>query len=278
VAVSGPECAAFLDRYAAGRTIKAYCYVPRRKGYANPISVFINIEAITRYLERHVARQGAKTTPNQCDHLAWVYDIGENSDCSVDAAISDNVRDLVALFRRLPTAKASFATKFVNPQLLDYEPQGRTRVRLSLMPSALATKVDLRTSRVAERIAFIDPLVEAGYEVHVNFSPVIVHDGWLDRWRELLDELDSGIGPAAKAQLKAEVIFLTHNEGLHEVNLGWHPTGEELLWRPDIQEPKRSQTGGFNVRYRSGLKRTMLREFLALVDERLPYCQVRYAF
>jgi hypothetical protein len=32
------------------------------------------------------------------------------------------------------------------------------------------------------------------------------------------------------------------------------------------------------VRYRSGLKRTMEREFLGLVDERLPYCGVRYAF
>ncbi|HVF32071.1 MAG TPA: spore photoproduct lyase family protein [Acidimicrobiales bacterium] len=256
----------------------SYCYVPRRKGYANPITVFVNIEAILRYLERHVGRQGVKARPNQCDPLAWVYDIGENSDCSVDAAISDNVQDLVGLFRRLPTAKASFATKLVNSALLDYDPQGRTRVRLSLMPEETATKVDLRTSRIAERIAFIDPLVEAGYEVHVNFSPVIVHDGWLDRWRTLLDQLDDGISPQARAQLKAEVIFLTHNAGLHDVNLGWHPTGEELLWRPDIQEPKRSQTGGSNVRYRSGLKRTMVRDLLALMEDRIPYCEVRYAF
>ncbi|HEX2574981.1 MAG TPA: spore photoproduct lyase family protein [Aquihabitans sp.] len=256
----------------------SYCYVPRRKGYANPITVFANIEAITRYVERHVGRQGVKAEPNQCDPTAWVYDIGENSDCSVDAAISDNVRDLVALFRRLPTAKASFATKFVNPDLLDYDPAGRTRVRLSLMPAATATKVDLRTSRMADRIAFIDPLVEAGYEVHVNLSPVIVHDGWLDRWRELLQQLDDGIGAAAKAQLKAEVIFLTHNEALHEVNLGWHPTGEQLLWRPDLQESKRSQTGGTNVRYRSGSKGRYNRELLALLGRHLPYCEVRYAF
>jgi DNA repair photolyase len=166
----------------------------------------------------------------------------------------------------------------VNPALLDYDPAGRTRVRLSLMPAETATKVDLRTSRMAERIAFIDPLVAAGYEVHVNLSPVIVHDGWLERWQELFEQLDDGIGPAAKAQLKAEVIFLTHNEALHEVNLGWHPTGESLLWRPDIQETKRSQTGGTNVRYRSGLKGRMVRDFVALLSERLPWCEVRYAF
>ncbi len=256
----------------------SYCYVPRRKGYANPITVFANIDAITRYLERHVGRQGPKLQPNQCDPDAWVYDIGENSDCSVDAAISDNVRDLVSLFRRLPAAKASFATKFVNPVLLDYDPAGRTRVRLSLMPAATATKVDLRTSRMADRIAFIDPLVEAGYEVHVNFSPVIVHDGWLDRWRELLRQLGDGIGDAAKAQLKAEVIFLTHNEALHEVNMGWHPTGEQLLWRPDLQQPKRSQSGGVNVRYRTGTKGRFVRELTTLMAEETPWCEVRYAF
>ena len=111
-----------------------YCYVPRRNGYANPVTVFVNIERILGYLERHAARQGPKTVPNQCDPVDWVYDIGENSDCSVDALVSDNVADLVATFRDLPTAKASFATKFVNRELLDWDPQGRTRVRFSLMP------------------------------------------------------------------------------------------------------------------------------------------------
>ncbi len=152
----------------------AYCYVPRRKGYANPVTVFANIEQITRYLGRHVGRQGTKQVPDQVDPLAWVYDIGENSDCSVDARLSDNVRDLVDLFRGLPTAKASFATKHVNRDLLDWDPQGRTRIRFSLMPAADSRLLDLRTSPIAERLAAIDDFVAAGYEVHVNLSPVVV--------------------------------------------------------------------------------------------------------
>jgi spore photoproduct lyase len=256
----------------------AYCYVPRRKGFANPITTFVNIEQILRATERHVGRQGTKTTPSQCDPAAWVYDIGENGDCSVDAAISDNVRDYVALFRRLPTAKASFATKEVNRALLDYDPQGRTRVRFSLMPEDVSRRLDVRTAPIAARIAAIDDFVEAGYEVHVNFSPVVVHDGWLERWRELLEALDGGIGPAARAQLKCEVIFLTHNAALHEVNLGWHPKAEELLWRPELQEAKVSQTGGRNLRYRRGVKSGYVNAFGELVRERLPYCAIRYAF
>ncbi|HEX8102021.1 MAG TPA: spore photoproduct lyase family protein [Solirubrobacteraceae bacterium] len=256
----------------------AYCYVPRRKGYANPITAFANIDQILRATERHAGRQGVKPAPNQCDPEAWVYDIGENSDCSVDAAISGNVADMVALFRRLPTAKASFATKHVNRDLLGYDPQGRTRIRFSLMPHADAKLLDVRTTPVAERIAAIDDFVAAGYEVHVNFSPVVVRDGWLEDWDELLGQLADGIGPAARAQLAAEVIFLTHNDRLHEVNLQWHPRAEAVLWRPELQETKRSQTGGVNVRYRHGTKGGYVRELRALIAERLPFCRVRYAF
>ena len=255
----------------------AYCYVPRRKGYANPITVFANIDQIVGYLGRHVRRQPPKE-PNQVDPAAWVYDIGESSDCSVDARVSDNVRDLVGLFRELPTAKASFATKHVNRDLLDYDPAGRTRIRFSLMPDRVARLLDIRTDRIADRIAAIDDFVAAGYEVHVNFSPVVTYPGWLEEWAELLSTLDDGIGPAAKAQLAAEVIFLTHNEALHQVNLGWHPKAEEVLWQPDVQEPKRSGTGGDNVRYRAPYKKVWVGRLTDLIAARLPYCRIRYAF
>jgi spore photoproduct lyase len=256
----------------------AYCYVPRHKGYSNPITVFANIDRITQYIRRHATRQGIKPEPNECDPTAWVYDIGENSDCSLDARISDNVRDLVELFGALPNAKASFATKHVNRDLLDWDPRGRTRIRFSLMPACDAKLLDIRTSPVDERIAAIDDFVAAGYEVHVNFSPVVVRDGWLADWSALLDELDAGLGPAAKAQLAAEVIFLTHNRELHQVNLGWHPKAEELIWRPELQQAKRSQNGSWNVRYRTGEKGRYVAALLDLIAARTPYCRVRYAF
>jgi len=256
----------------------AYCYVPRRKGYANPITVFTNIEQITGYLRRHVARQGEKPEPNEADPVSWVYDIGENSDCSVDALVSDNVADLVGTFRGLPTAKASFATKHVNSRLLDLDPQGRTRVRFSLMPEVDAKLLDLRTSPVGERIAAVDDFVAAGYEVHLNLSPVVLRAGWEADWAALLDRLDDELGHAAKAQAAAEVIMLTHNEGLHEVNLGWHPRAEELLWRPDLQQPKVSQNGQLNVRYRNDVKRAGVVRLQQLVTEHAPWLRIRYAF
>lgn len=256
----------------------AYCYVPRRKGYANPISLFVNVEQVCAAIERHAIRQGPLLAPDTVDAALWVYDLGENGDLSVDAMLSDNVRDLVALFRHIPNAKGSFATKAVNRDLLTYDPQGKTRIRFSLMPERVARVVDVRTAPMDERIAAIDDFVAAGYEVHVNFSPVILYEGWEADWTRLFAQIDDTIGPAARAQLKAEIILLTHNADLHAVNLGWHPKAEDWLWRPDIQEQKMSQGGGANLRYRTGWKGRWLARFKALLAERMPYCEIRYAF
>jgi spore photoproduct lyase family protein len=256
----------------------AYCYVPRRKGFANPISTFVNIEQIQRAIERHAQSQGRKVEPNSVDSEYWIYEIGENSDCSVDALLCNNVRDLVEQFRALPHAKATWATKFVNRDLLRLDPQGRTRLRFSLMPPEIARVVDVRTSPMAERIAAINDFVDAGYEMHLNFSPVILHDGWRRNYVELFQNLNDVLSARTKAQLACEIIFLTHNAALHEVNLGWHPKAEELLWTPENQEAKQSQMGGENVRYRSGFKGQHVREFRELLTRHMPYCTVRYAF
>ncbi len=256
----------------------AYCYVPRRKGYANPITVFTNIDKIIGYLSRHIARQGPKTEPNQCDPTAWVYDIGENSDCSVDALVSDNVADLITAFRDQPGAKASFATKYVNRDLLELDPRGRTRIRFSLMPEADSRLLDIRTSPIVDRIAAIDDFVAAGYEVQLNFSPVVLREGWLADWAELLRQVSDGTGEAFKAQAAVEVILMTHNQQLHEVNLGWHPKAEDVLWRPELQQAKRSLSGGWNVRYRNNIKADGVAQLRELIAAEAPWLRIRYAF
>lgn len=266
------------ESYVANSIVTHNCYVPRRKGFANPITTFVNIERITTYLARHAAKQNFKETPNEVDPTFWVYELGTNSDCSADALISDNIRDLIALFRKTPNAKATFATKFVNRDLLEYDPQLKTRIRFSLLPHDIARLVDVRTSPVSERIEAINDFHQAGYEVNINFGPVIIHDGWLENYARLFDEINDTLTPEAKREMYCEVIFLAHNEALHDINMNWHPKGEELLWRPEIQEQKISETGGVNVRYKIGLKRRMVADFVALLEEKMPWCKVRYAF
>ena len=291
----------------------AYCYVARRKGYANPITTFVNIEKILAHIKRKAQKLGPKSLTQECADLIstkacpvdiegltqtcpkyWTFDIGENSDVSVDAMISDNVKDTIALFRSLPYAKASFATKFVNYDMLNYDPQGHTRIRFSLMPSEVSRVVDVRTSPILARISAINSFVEAGYEVHINISPVIIYNGWQEDYAELFTEIDDRLTSKAKKQLAAEVIMLTHNENLHEINMQWHPKAEQMyLWRhwddegdksynrfdhEVIQQRKLSQNGMVNLRYKNNIKQKAISELQQLFEKHLPYCKIRYAF
>lgn len=256
----------------------SYCYVPRRKGYANPISLFVNIDQIRNYLRKHATKLGFKSASDQIDPTYWVYEMGENGDCSVDASICNNVKDLIDLFRELPNAKATFATKFVNKELLNYDPQRKTRIRFSLMPQSISKIIDVRTSVMSDRINAINDFVEAGYEVHVNFSPVVYYEKWEQDYRLLFEELNDSLKDTSKKQLKSEVIFLTHNTQLHEINMEWHPKGEELIWNPEIQEAKFSQTGGKNLRYKRGFKSQLVKGFSELHEIILPYSDIRYIF
>ena len=260
----------------------AYCYVPRRKGYANPITLYVNSERMVRYLQGHARRQGRKPQPDQVDAHAWVYDVGENGDCSLDARLCGSTRDLALVFRDRPPgdppAKTSFATKHVNRELLTWDPRGSARVRFSLMPQEQSRLLDVRTTPVAERLAVLDEFVDAGWEVHVNLSPVVVREGWLEEWRGLLRDLDDATSARTKEQCAAEVILLTHNEGLHQVNLGWHPRAEDVLWTPEVQERKRSEYGQDNVRYRARWKQIWVQRFRDLVAAETPWLRIRYAF
>ena len=211
-----------------------YCYVPRRKGYANPISVVRQHRATSSATSTATRRgQGTKAEPNQVDPRDWVYDIGENGDCSVDAADLGQRRATSSpSSAALPDAKASFATKYVNRDLLGLRPPGQHP--RPVQPDAAGRRPGGRRPHlpIGERIAAIDDFVAAGYEVHLNFSPVIVLRGVArGLGRAASSRSTTRSRQAAKRQLAAEVIFLTHNDRLHEVNLGWHPRAEELLWR-----------------------------------------------
>lgn len=291
----------------------SYCYVARRKGYANPITTFVNIDNIIGHIKRKCEKLGKKTCDSvgvskvsnkacpsspeqleQTDPKLWTFDIGENSDISIDAEISDNVYELIQFFSKLGNAKACFATKFVNPNMLMYEPRKRTRIRFSLMPSNVSRVVDVRTSPIYDRIQAINDFVEAGYEVHINLSPVILYKDWEDDYADLLTEIDDTLDQRAKDQLAAEVIFLTHNEKLHELNMQWHPKAEEqFLWRhweseedktynrfghKVIQQKKLSQNGMVNLRYKNQYKQEGIETLKNLIDKYTPYCRVRYAF
>lgn len=254
-----------------------YCFVSRRKASNNPMAVFVNTDDVIAAVDKHSLSLGPKSTPNQCDPVYWTYDIGNNNDVSLDLMVSDIPLELLEGIKNTKYAKASFATKTVNLEpLLRFDPKDRVRVRYSLMPEPISKVVDIRTSPIVERIHAINTLVDAGYEVHVNFSPVILYEGWQKDWAELFAQIDSILTDRAKAQLKCEIIMLTHSKDLHEKNLHWNPKGEQYLWQPDIQQTKDNKPDV--ICYKYGFKGRMVDILKRGIAKYIPYCEVRYAF
>ena len=174
---------------------------------------------------------------------------------------------------------ASFATKYVNEDLLKFNPQGKVRIRFSLMPEELRLKLEPNTSYIYHRLSAVRKFQDAGYDVHLNFSPVVVFSGWLEYYRMLFVEIDAFATLCDwKNTVKAEVIFLTHNIDKHVYNITHDIPGENLLWRPEIQEKKTSQYGGVNLRYKHTLKAHYIEEFKKLHQEIIPYIPIRYIF
>lgn len=257
----------------------AYCYVDRHK-VVNPVTLFTNTEEILQAVDQHSRKQPWPKAPNQTHRQWYTYDMGCNADISADAHLSDHVEQTVDFFRQHPRTMGTFATKFVNEDLLKLRPEGKMRVRFSLMPPAISKLTEVRTDSVEQRIAAINRFWQAGYQVHLNFSPVIVYGGkqWREDYRQLFARLNQELLPEVKRQAACEVIFLTHHAGQHQANLCINPKAEGLLWQPALQETKTSSYGGVNLRYKLRYKKEMVRIFSEMLASDLPWCPVRYIF
>jgi len=250
----------------------SYCYMKRHKPLG--LTVATNTGDILTELNNH-AYFTPVNKPNQTHAKYTTYDISCNEDFALHAKYHEWEK-VFSFFRDHPVAMGSFATKYVNKHLLEYDPKGKIRIRFSLMPQKMADIHEPNTSKIIDRIKAINDFIDAGYDVHINYSPVIVYDGWLQDYAELFDLVNEHVN--WKEQVLAEVIFLTHNVNKHIVNLKESPQVEDTLWSPDIQEPKISQYGGENIRYKHDLKREFIEEFKELHESKIPWNTIRYIF
>ena len=253
-----------------------YCYMKRHK--STDLSIARNTEDILTAIDHHAWFADAEK-PNQTHDKYITYDISCNEDFALHAKYHEWEK-IFDFFKAHPRAMGSFATKYVNEDLLKYNPDYKIRIRFSLMPDKLSRILEPNTSTIQKRLDAVLRFQTAGYEVHLNFSPVIVYDGWLEDYKELFKQVEATFRRDLwhPQMTKAEVIFLTHNEGKHLENLEYQLPGESLLWRPDIQETKTSQYGGENLRYHHALKAKYIKEWTELHDEIIPWNTIRYIF
>ena len=250
----------------------SYCYMKRHK--PEGLDVATNTNDILTAINNH-AFFATVDKPNQTDSEYVTYDIACNEDFALHAKYHEWEK-IFTFFREHPIAKATLATKIVPDKFLTFDPKGKVRIRFSLMPQKISSILEPETASIEDRIRAVDRFIAAGYDVHLNFSPVVYYNGWEDDYVELFHLVDELVDN--KEIVKAEVIFLTHNKNKHIYNMNHGLPGEDILWTPDVQEAKTSEYGGMNIRYKSDLKSDMIAVFKDLHEYVIPWNQIRYIF
>jgi len=251
-----------------GGCMQSYCYV----GRFNRDKVYINtnVEAVLNSINKWSENKVFPKTPNQVDDTYYCIDIG----CSTDVALHEKYYDwqkVFDFFNEHPKLKSTFATKYPTKFKLEKFNlvKDKHRIRVSLMPQVISDVLEPNTDKIIDRINMI-PILQDKMEVHINFSPIIYYDNWLQDYRELFSLLKE-----KNIVVKCECIFLTYNKNQAVLNSA---EINKLLWRPEIQEDKNSQYAADNIRYQWQLKNTMIQQFKVLYSQYFALENIRYIF
>lgn len=253
----------------------SYCYMRRNKPYG--VDIAKNLEDIINAVDVHSKSLVFPKVPDQTHSDFWTYDIGCNTDVALHYKHAD-YNSVFDYFKFSNISFGSFATKRVNNNLLKYNPDRKMRIRFSLMPQELSTILEPKTSLIVDRLKAIEPFYDAGWDVHVNFSPVIAYNNSSRLYEQLFKDLDQHVPDRIKNEVKSEVIFLTHDERMHKYNLINYPEAEDILWQPKYQEIKQSTYGGNVLRYNHIIKSSMINKFKQLHNSIVPWNTIRYIF
>ena len=237
----------------------SYCYM--RRHIPNSLTIANNPEDILIAVERHADELPYPKIPNQTHEEYYTYDFSCNEDFVLHAKYHD-WRMIFDYFKYHEKAMGTGATKYVNKDLLEYEANRKIRIRFSIMPQVLSDILEPNTSKIIDRIKAVNDFYNVGYDVHLNFSPIIIYDNHTEDYNKLFKLVDEIVDDSIKNKVKAECIFMTHNEKMHDYNINNNVKGENLLWQPKLQEKKVSQYGSKNIRYNHIKKRTYINNFI----------------
>lgn len=213
------------------------------------------------------------------------FDLGCNSDCVIDNRLTANknyeghIVDIMNRVSQTPNAMTSFATKSAEIQpFIDgcVEPQN-CRIRMSLMPEHLRAKLEMGTSKTTERLHAVNSLAEAGFETHINLSPICVTSDFQKEYADLLDLIDETLTDKAKSQLAYEVIFLTHSNKLFEPVSNYAPKAHRLMTDgplPLVPKPNKPNVLSYDRGFKGAMKKWLKQQ----IEKKTPYARVRYAF
>ena len=187
-----------------GGCVNTYCYMARYNG--KRVYVNTNVDDIFKSVLAWEA--GYNKVPNQQDPVYTMVDIACNSDLVLmQKHMPEPLHDYLKRFDDHPQLNSTMATKYPGLLKLDVNHFNKPpRVRVSLMPQAYSNVLEPKMQKIESRIQDINRLKDLGWEVHLNYSPLIFMPGWSKHYDQLFKRVKEVAG-----ENKYEVIALTNH-------------------------------------------------------------------
>ena len=238
-----------------------YCYLVCTYYKSAYLRVFVNREAMMDKLKR-----AADKFPGS------VFEIGSNSDLVLENSVSGNLEWTIHQFRYERNARLTLPTKFemVDP-LLPIDHGNNVTIRLSLNPQEVISRVEFGTSGLHERIAALNKLYHAGYDVGILIAPIILLEDYEALYEGLFQTMAEELDPGIRSGVPLEIIFMTYGTVTKGINEQAFPNAV-ALHNPD--------TMAFCGRARYGYTQDVKQQVSAFLRDRiahfLPDARVAY--
>ena len=187
-----------------GGCVGTYCYMSRYNGKR----VFVNQNVMDIVSSVFEWAKTYNKVPDQQDPVYKMVDIA----CNTDLVLMQKhcpipLIDYLKMYDDHPEINTTMATKYPSLLKLDVNHfNKKPRVRVSLMPQSYSDVLEPKMQSIKLRIQDIERLKKLGWEVHINYSPVIIYKEFRKEYRNLFNQVKKITG-----ENKCEVIFLTNH-------------------------------------------------------------------
>lgn len=246
-----------------GGCVDTYCYMSRYNGKR----VFVNKNVDEIFQSVVDWEKGYYKIPDQQDPIYTMVDVACNSDLVLmQKHMPEPLIDYLKRYDNHPQLNTTMATKYSGLLKLDVNHFNKPpRVRVSLMPQKYSNILEPKMQKITKRIEDVDRLKDLGWQVHLNYSPLVFYPGWKEEYNSLFEEVKAIAGTN-----KCEVIALTnHKNQMAKAS----PEAQELMRR------------SYEVKNKSGVMRyplehkgRLLREFKEIYSKYFPLNTIRYIF
>ncbi len=186
-----------------------YCYLVCNYNKCAYLRLFVNREEMLDKIIKEANKSEKEL----------VFEIGSNSDLVLENTITQNLVWTIENFAKNNKGYITFPTKFsMVDDLLDLKHNGRVIIRMSMNPQEIITKVEFGTSSLKERIEAINKLKNAGYNVGILIAPIVLVDGWQEKYKDLFITLKNELSEDVKKEVFFEVILMTYSYIHRKIN------------------------------------------------------------